>query len=141
MPCVHKPNSADAKSRAADCSVIPEDHLEKGSEMKAKGIPDVVKQKAEYIIEEFNRKTLRKRNCFYQARFKGKFLYLDRADYGNIGPICRLSYTGNMGKWEFAIFKWSSEKYDPGEWFFPGSQHIDGSIEGAMKAGLDAYPA
>ncbi len=109
--------------------------------MKAKGIPDDVKQKAEYIIEEFNRKTLRKRNCFYQSRFKGKFLYLDRSDYGNIGPICRLTYTGNMGKWEFAIFKWSSEKYDPGEWFFPGSQHIDGSIEGAMKAGLDAYPA
>ena len=109
--------------------------------MKAKGIPDDVKQKTKYIIEEFNRKTLRKRNCFYQARFKGKFLYLDRSDYGNIGPICRLTYTGNMGKWEFAIFKWSSEKYDPGEWFFPGSQHVDGSIEGAMKAGLDAYPA
>jgi len=92
--------------------------------MKAKGIPDDVKQKTKYIIEEFNRKTF----------------YLDRSDYGNIGPICRLTYTGNMGKWEFAIFKWSSEKYDPGEWFFPGSQYVDGSIEGAMKAGLDAYP-
>jgi len=40
--------------------------------MKAKGIPDDVKLKAEYITEEFNRKTSRKRNCFYQARFKGK---------------------------------------------------------------------
>jgi hypothetical protein len=44
-----------------------------------------------------------------------------------------------MDKWEFAIFKYSAETYDPGEWFFPGSQHVDGTIEGAMKAGLEAY--
>ncbi len=109
--------------------------------MKIKGIPADAKQKAEDIIEEFNQKKFRKSDCFYRARFKGKYLYLDRSDYGNLGPICRLTYTGSMDRWEFAIFKWSSEKYDPEEWFFPGSQHVDGSIKGAMKAGLDAYPA
>ena len=45
-----------------------------------------------------------------------------------------------MKDWEFAIFKWSSEEYDSDEWFFPGSQFVDGTIEGAMKAGLEAYP-
>ncbi len=109
--------------------------------MKAKGIPGDIKQKAEEMIEEFNRKTFPKNDCFYQARFRGKHLYLDRCDYGNMGPICRLTYTGDMDKWEFAIFKWSREIYDPDEWLFPGSQHIDGTIEGAMKAGLEAYPA
>ncbi len=109
--------------------------------MKAKGISDDIKQKAEDIIEEFNQKTFSESDCFYQARFKGKYLYLDRSDYGNLSPICRLTYTGSMNRWEFAIFKWSSEKYDPEEWFFPGSEHVNGSIEGAMKAGLEAYPA
>jgi len=45
-----------------------------------------------------------------------------------------------MDAWEFAIFKWSSERYDPEEWMFPGSEWVDGTIEGAMKAGLQAYP-
>ena len=109
--------------------------------MKAKGISDDVKQKTKDIIEEFNQKTFSRSDSFYRARFKGKYLYLDRSDYGNMGPICRLTYTGDMAGWEFAIFKWSIERYDPDEWLFPGSQYLDGTIEGAMKAGLEAYPA
>ena len=109
--------------------------------MKAKRIPEDVKKKVNDAIEKYNRKNLIGSDCFYQSRFKGKYLYLDRSDYGNIGPIFRLIYTGNLSKWEFAIFKWSSERYDPDEWMFPGSQYIDGTIEGAMKAGLEAYPA
>lgn len=45
-----------------------------------------------------------------------------------------------MTKWEFAIFKYSSEAYDPEEWFFPGRDYVDGTIEGALKAGIEAYP-
>ena len=108
--------------------------------MKIKSISSDVKQKAEEIIKEFNQKTFTESDCFYQARFKGKFLYLDRRDYGNLIPICRLTYTGSMDKWEFAIFKYSSETYDPDEWFFPGSEHINGTVEGALKACVDAYP-
>jgi hypothetical protein len=57
-----------------------------------------------------------------------------------LGPICRLKYTGDINNWSFAIFKYSDERYDSDEWFFPGSGHVDGTIEGAMKAGLEAYP-
>ncbi len=46
-----------------------------------------------------------------------------------------------MDNWEFAIFKWSTETYDSDEWMFPGSGEIDGTVEGAMMAGLQAYPA
>jgi len=46
-----------------------------------------------------------------------------------------------MNEWQFAIFKWSTEKYDPNEWMFPGSGLADGTVEGAMKAGLEAYSA
>ena len=63
-----------------------------------------------------------------------------RKEYGKISPVARLTYTGDMKEWEFAIFKWTREQYDPDEWFFPGSNLFDGTIEGAMKAGLEAYP-
>ena len=109
------------------------------SKMK-KDIPDDVKEKVLDIVERFNRENSRRPDCYYTARFQGKYLYLDRSDYGNIGPICRLKYTGKMDDWRFAIFKWSSERYNPEERMFPGSELVDGTIEGAMKAGLQAYP-
>jgi hypothetical protein len=51
-----------------------------------------------------------------------------------------LKIYGKMDDWDFAIFRWSSETYDPEEWMFPGSELVDGTIEGAMLAGLEAYP-
>ena len=54
--------------------------------------------------------------------------------------ICRLSYTGKMDGWEFAIYRHSKDRYDPDEWFFPGQEKVDGTIEGAMQAGVTAYP-
>jgi hypothetical protein len=107
---------------------------------KKDAIPEEVRRTVEAIVERFNREKCRRRDCYYEARFRGKHCYLDRCDYGRLGPICRLTYTGNMDKWVFAIFKWSSERYDPEEWMFPGSEHVDGTVEGAMKAGLEAYP-
>ena len=83
----------------------------------------------------------RRDDCYYEAQFQGPYCYLHRADYGRLGPICRLTYTGTMDGWEFAIFKWSSERYDPNEWTFGGSDLVDGTVAGAMRAGLEAYPA
>jgi len=51
-----------------------------------------------------------------------------------------VKYNGEIDNWDFAIYKYSREKYDPDEWFFPGSQYANGTIEGAMRAGLAAYP-
>ena len=77
----------------------------------------------------------------YVPRFKKKFLYLDRAGLrGRLSEICRLTWTGDMNSWEFAIYKHSTNRYDPDEWFFPGAEEVDGTIEGAMRAGLAAYP-
>jgi hypothetical protein len=55
-------------------------------------------------------------------------------------PAARLKYNGKIDNWGFAIFKWSNERYDPYEIFFPGSKHLNGTIEGALKAGHEAYP-
>ena len=106
-----------------------------------RGIPDAVKTEVATIVQHFNTATIRNPHCVYVPRYRGKFLYLDRRDYGRLSPICRLEYTGKMEDWSFAIYKYSDEHYDEEEWFFPGSEHIDGTIEGAMKAGLEAYPA
>ena len=106
-----------------------------------RGIPDEVKTDVAAIVEHFNTTTIRNPHCVYVPRYKGKFLYLDRQDYGRLSPICRLEYTGKMEDWSFAIYKYSDERYDDDEWFFPGAEHVDGTIEGAMKAGLEAYPA
>ena len=110
-----------------------------GDEMKQKAIPDDVKEETLDSIEEFNKGSGRD-DCYYQARFRGRYLYLDRCDYGTLGPVCRLTYTGKMDDWQFAIFKWSTETYDADEWMFPGRGEVDGMVEGAMKAGLQAYP-
>ena len=71
------------------------------------------------LIESFNAKIFKgSADLYYTPRFKGSFLYLDRKEYNNISPVARLGYTGDIHKWDFAIFKWSSETYDPDDFFF-----------------------
>ncbi|GAH33824.1 unnamed protein product, partial [marine sediment metagenome] len=45
--------------------------------MKQKGIQEEIKDKVEEIVERFNGKTFRRDDCYYQTRYKGKYLYLD----------------------------------------------------------------
>ncbi len=103
-------------------------------------IPEAIKTQVEQQITTFNREVIQDPNVSYRPRYRGAFLYLDRCDDGRIGPICRLRYTGTISRWEFAIFKYSDERYDPDEWLFPGSERLDGTLEGAMRAGIAAYP-
>jgi len=109
--------------------------------MASKSIPKEIQAQANEMITTFNQKRFSRPDRGYQARFRGRFLYLDRIDYGSRpSPICRLTYTGKIDGWEFAIYKYSDNVYDPEEWFFPGSGKVDGTITGAMEAGLMAYP-
>jgi len=39
----------------------------------------------------------------------------------------------------FLEYEYSDNCYDPEEWFFPGEEFVDGTITGAMKAGMKAY--
>lgn len=107
--------------------------------MTTNAIPIESREAALRSIARFNEEMLVGSEYRYIPRFKGKYLYLDRVDFGNIGPICRLDYNRQKRLWEFAIYKYSADCYDPEEWFFPGSDLVDGTIEGAMKAGMKAY--
>jgi len=107
--------------------------------MKKKPIPDDAKEEVLKAVDRFNRTTLKGTGCAYVPRFQGRFLYLGRNEDGQLQPICRLQYLGGKKGWEFAIYKYSTGSYDPEEFFFPGSELVDGTVAGAMKAGLDAY--
>jgi len=102
-------------------------------------IPDQVRGEALRVIQQFNQKNLAKTGCRYIPRFKGKYLYLEREDLAGVGPICRLEYAGQRKGWYFAIYKYTDDRYDPEEWFFPGSERVDGTIKGALEAGMQAY--
>src|SRR3954451_23390780 len=108
--------------------------------MSRQPITDEIKKLADESISQFNARVIRDPNRYYVARYKSSYLYLDRLAYGEPWHMVRLTYTGDPANWEFAIYKHSDERYDAAEWFFPGSEHVDGTIEGAMKAGLEAYP-
>lgn len=113
---------------------------EKPQNPKAK-ISEDVKEQANKIISEFNTMTFKKNSGIeYYAVYRNGFLYLNRLEGERDGPVARLRYKGVMDNWEFAIFKWSSERYDPDEIFFPGKNHLNGTIEGALKASNEAYP-
>ncbi|MBN3035595.1 MAG: hypothetical protein JW861_08410 [Bacteroidales bacterium] len=109
--------------------------------MKKAIIPADIQEKANRIIDRFNESVFQKGSeNQYHAKFQGAFLYLYRREGDADGPVARLTYTGDFERWEFAIFRWSVERYDPGEDEFPGFQYLDGTIEGAIKAGHAAYP-
>jgi hypothetical protein len=112
---------------------------------KPLAIPLEIRTEVQKLIDVFNRANFSD-NEFkefgiigYSARFKGKFLYLDRDEFGEPSPICRLAWNGKMDNWDFAIYKYSDECYDPEEWFFPGSEKVDGTLQGALLAGMEAY--
>ncbi len=109
---------------------------------RKKTIPDEIREQVEHIVNDFNAKNrLTELDAQYVTQFKGKFLYLHRIENGSPTPICRLTFAGAMDNWGFAIYKYSRDAYDSDDWLFPGGEEIDGTIEGAMHAGLGAYPA
>lgn len=111
-------------------------------EATVKRIPPAVRQQANEIVERFNQDVLEGGgNSRYIARFEGLYLCLDRQDWGNRkpDPICRLEWTGDMSTWKFAIYSYSKNNHNSHEWIFFGSACVDGTIEGAMYGGLEAY--
>ena len=108
--------------------------------MRRKPLPEQSKRAVTERGADFNPQVRKDPNSSYVARARGPYLYLDRFEYRRVGPSCRLTSTGALANWAFAIYKYSDARYDPDEWLFPGSGHIDGTIEGALKAGLEAYP-
>lgn len=113
--------------------------------MSKESIPPDIQAQAHKLIDKFNQEHFNDEDfkefgiVGYSARFKSKYLYLDRDDVGCPSPICRLTWYGSMDNWDFAIYKYSDNRYDPDEWSFPGTKYVDGTVTGAMKAGMETY--
>lgn len=107
--------------------------------MAHKTIPVEVQQEVEALVDAFNRKELARRHRAYYVRFRGRYAYLDRDDGAGPSPVGRLEYRGSMTNWAFAIYKYSTDRYDPEERWFPGVELLDGTVKAAMRAGLRAY--
>jgi hypothetical protein len=104
--------------------------------MAKQSIPTEIKQAALRSVVDFNKEN----KSAYSLTFRGKHAYLARNDGFAITKIGRLTYLPEEDKWAFAVYKYSREAYDPEEWMFPGTELLDGTIEGAMKAGFEIYP-
>jgi hypothetical protein len=109
-------------------------------DVTTKSIPKDVKTAVLKSIAEFNRQNFGDWEIAYIARFQGHHVYLDRKEFSSTYHICRLTFSGKPNGWEFAIFKYSTQRYSPDEFFFPGEEEVDGTVEGAMRAGMKAYP-
>ena len=131
----------------------------------AKSIPKEVKNAVLEIVTAFNEE----HQTAFKMTFRGQFAYLaktekQQVDIANIfrkmmaekmgvpikqlaaqdvptieTKLGRLKYHGQMDNWSFAVFKYSREIYDADDWMFPGSFKLDGTIEGALNAGMELY--
>ncbi len=100
-------------------------------------IPQEVKTQLEQEVTTFNQTKLAKASFTFDIITRGKHIYLNVHHQG--GPtykLGRLGYEGDVTDMEFVVYKYSSERYAPEEMFFPGTEHLNGTIQGAMKAGL-----
>jgi len=102
--------------------------------MAKKMISDEIREVIIKDVENFNKNELSQYQSF-KAEIKGKFIYLKL----NGEPRCRLEYNGDLYNLNFAVYKYSSSHYDSEEYFFPGSNYVDGTIQGALKASLEIY--
>ena len=105
-----------------------------------RAIPEDVRAQVEARVEAFNHEVIKYPGSFFSVRFRGKYVYLDRYYFGSASQRARLTYTGDIEDWDFAIYRHSDGRYDPNEWMFPGGHHLDGTIEGALRAAMEAYP-
>jgi len=101
-------------------------------------IPAPKKEQALETVSRFNEE----HGTAYSLRFRGRYAYLAREDRGmpDLTRIGRLEYLADKDRWKFVVYRYSKERYDPRESLFPGAGHLDGSIEGALRAGLEIYP-
>ncbi len=92
----------------------------------------LIKKEAQDSVTKYNKIN----KTQYTIRFRAQFAYLNRGST----QIGRLKYDEATKEWDFAVYKYSNNAYDPEEFMFPGYELLDGTIEGAMQAGMKIYP-
>lgn len=65
-----------------------------------------------------------------EATFHGRFCYVSHAGQ----PLCRLGYRGEKDDWDFAIYRYSRDSYDPSVLFMPTHDSVRECLSVAMHA-------
>jgi hypothetical protein len=94
-----------------------------GTRPKRQRIPEQVRQ---YVFEQlatFEEQPL-------EVTFHGRFCYVSHADQ----PLCHLAYRGETDDWDFAIYRYSRDTYDPNVLFMPTHDTVRGCVSVAMHA-------
>lgn len=71
-----------------------------------------------------------------RIRFRGEYAYLDADEHGDVWPLCRLRYTGNIDLWGFAIHLASRDSYEDS--VLPNGQPV-GTPEEAIDCACGLY--
>jgi len=90
-------------------------------------IPEDILRNMSKIADTLTKK--HRRNL--SIRTRGRFMYVDEDGRS----LCRLKYIGKKDDWDFAIFKWSTERYSEDDFLFPSS----GSAKALIETALEAY--
>lgn len=63
------------------------------------------------------------------ASIRGRFCYVSYAS----GPLCRLGYRGQLEEWDFAIYKYSTQRYGQLE-LAPDRDSVFNCVDLALRA-------
>jgi hypothetical protein len=108
---------------------------------KSVKVPEDVKEAVLQRVQAFNKV----HKTDFQVVFKKQYCFLSKVFPSFWSKpvetkLGRLEWTGDIEKWKFAVFRYGRSFYDPDEFMFDGAQKLDGTIEGAMRAGIELYP-
>jgi hypothetical protein len=88
-------------SRTSSISTLPlKSQPQKSTKRKQRAIPP---QALEHLLSQL----LSFQDSRLEASIRGRFCYVDYAG----GPLCRLGYRGQLDEWDFAIYKYSTQRY------------------------------
>jgi hypothetical protein len=87
------------------------------------------------ILKSFNQEN----GTNLQVIVRGRFVYVFILEGDIETKLGRMEYHGKPDNWSFAIYKYSSERYHPDEFGYPGFFELDGTITGALKACMAWY--
>ena len=92
-------------------------------------------------VQKFNRKYLSEEKSQYYSDARGKFIYFRRTiNNGYFEGVFRLTYVEGLKNMPFALYRRDTGKYDANAHGFFGEEFVNGTIEGALTAGIMVYP-
>jgi hypothetical protein len=86
-------------------------------------VPEPVR---EQLLEHLSRSPVRS----LEGEFRGRFCYITHQG----SPLCRLGYRGEADDWDFAIYRYTTNRYDADLFGMPDHDSVDRCLSVALHA-------